>query len=358
MKKIIVLIFFIFILPESGFLQNARNIDSLRRELKTFQIRKTHMGQDPSSLTDSTTANILDGLALEYLNFNLDSAMIFAREEFLLSENTGFRKGIANACISMGKILHTQGDLNQAMEYYQKSLKISEDIGYTKGIGNIRLSIGTIYYNEDVYPEALTNFNISLKIFTETRDKVGMARAYWNIGTVYAAQRKFLSALNFITTGLKIFESQGMKESIANSYYSLGTITMLMGNYSESLNYCFTALKFRESTLKNTDGVADIYLLIGQVYEKKGQLQEAFSYESKGLSMVQATGNKVLLRKAYANLASVFYRLGKYQTAYDHEVLYQQLDDSLYSRESSAGWRQCRCSMNLIKKHRPIAYSV
>ena len=358
----------------SGFSQNQHTIDSLRQKLKKFETYNKQAGKKAKPLPDSIRVKILDGIALEYLNFNPDSAMIFASQELSISEKSGFSKGIANACITLGKILHTKGELKQAMEFYQKSLKISKEIGdrsdiaweywyiglvysaignYSealknyfmglklheetgnrKGIGNIHISIGSMYFDQDVYDEALKNFNVSLKIFTETGDKIGMAQAYWNIGTVYAAQRKYPMALNYIVTGLKIFESLGMKESIANSYYSLGSVTLLMGNYPESLNYCFTALKFREATL-NTDGVAEIYLLIAQVYEKQGQLKEALLYGLKGLSMVRGTGNKALLRKAYANLASVYARLGNYKTAYDNEILFQLLDDSLYSRESS-----------------------
>jgi signal transduction histidine kinase/DNA-binding NarL/FixJ family response regulator len=93
-------------------------------------------------------------------------------------------------------------------------------------------------------------------------------------------------------------------------------------------------LKIREATL-NTDGIADIYMLIGKVYEKQGQLQEALRYELKGRSLVLETRNKGLLKKAYANLSSVYARLGNYKAAYDYVLLFGQLDDSIYSREKT-----------------------
>ncbi|MEI6173476.1 MAG: tetratricopeptide repeat protein [Bacteroidota bacterium] len=413
-RRIIFFIIICTLFQVSALAQNKRILDSLRYELKKYEALKSQTGRKVSSLADSVRALLLEDMAREYLNFDLDSAMILARQECLLSEISGFRKGVANSYLMIGKVMHLKGDLTLAMEYYQKSLKQSEEIGYRKGIGNsyneignayydqckfdeglknhlialnirkeigdkkdigweywyigllysemgnypealknyftalklheeivnkkgignIHISIGKIYYEQGLYKEALKNFNISLKIFTETGDKMATAWAYWNIGTTYSALGSYPVALNYILTGLKIFEQIGMKGSIADSYQSLASVNLALRNYPESLKNCFIALKMRETNL-NTDGVADLYMLIGQVYEKQGKLKEALSYATKGLSLVRATRNKGLLKKGYATLATIHAKMGNYRSAYENELLFKQVYDSIYSKEST-----------------------
>ncbi len=333
----------------AGFSQNKSNIYPLRSELKKVGALQKQEGYKPSPSMDSTRTRILNGTALEYLNFNPDSALIFARQELSLAEKTGLKKDIAREHWYIGLLYSSLGNFPEALKNYYTCLKLQEEIGNKNGIANVDVSIGMIYYNQGIYTEALTNFNVSLKLFAETGDKTGMAWVYGNIGAVCSAQGKYIPAINFIVTGLKIFEELGMKEAVAGSYYSLGSITLSLGNYSESLKNCFTALNYRDVKI-NPDGVADIYLLIGQVYEKKGMLQEALGYELRGLNLASGTKNKALLKKANANLASVYYRLGSYKAAYDHEILFQELNDSLYSSENQNRMASLKMQYEFDKK--------
>ena len=60
----------------AGFSQNKSNIYPLRSELKKVGALQKQEGYKPSPSMDSTRTRILNGTALEYLNFNPDSGIL------------------------------------------------------------------------------------------------------------------------------------------------------------------------------------------------------------------------------------------------------------------------------------------
>jgi len=302
------------LLTLNNFAQEQHLVDSLTTQLKNHNAQKLELQIKSQSLFDSTAANILNALSIAYLKNDQDKSMAYANESLALSEQIGFKKGIANACKSIGGIKALNGDNITALLMYNKSLKIFTEISDKQGIARLKNKIGTIYINQGNYPEALKNFFFALKIFEETGDKNGIAVSYKSIGLIYNEQGNYPEALKNYSTSLKIFKEIGDKNGIAKCYIQIGYLYENQNNYSESLKNYLTYLKIVEE-LGDKQGIAGSYLQIGSIYTKQGNYTEALKMEFAALKIFEETGRKLDIASAYGNIAQTFIKQKKYSDA-------------------------------------------
>jgi two-component system sensor histidine kinase UhpB len=374
MKKLLSLGFILFSLQSYSFSQNQQLVDSLEAALKNHNAKKLELNTQPPSLYDTTAANILYYLSATYWYSNPEKAQNYAEQCLALSEQIGYKKGIAAAINSMGSILTGKGDYLPALEYFEKALKIGLEINDKKSIASAYNNMGSIYGQQGNYPEALKVFFAALKIKEEIGDKRGIANAYGNIGLVYATQGNnaealkniFISlnmknemgekrgainaylnianvyidegnypeALNNSIAALKISEETGDKSGISDAYNKTGIINYYQGNYPEALNNYFIALKKREE-LGNKNGVAETIINIGQVYRKQKNNNKAYAYLNKGLSLSKDLGSLEFIESCYENLSAVDSAQGNFDKAFEHYKLFITYRDSLSNNENT-----------------------
>jgi len=302
------------LLTLNSFAQEQHLVDSLTNLLKNHNAHKLELHIKSQSLFDSTAANILNALSIAYLKNDQDKSMAYANESLALSEQIGFKKGVANACKSIGGIKSLNGDNITALSMYNKSLKIFTEISDKQGIARLKNKIGTIYINQGNYPEALKNFFFALKRFEEIGDKNGIAVSYKSIGLIYNEQGNFPEALKNYSTSLKIFKEIGDKIGISKCFMQIGYLYENQNNYSEALKNYLTYLKTVED-LGDRQGIAGAYLQIGSIYSKQGNYTEALKMESAGLKIFEETGRVLDIASAYGNIAQIFIKQKKYSEA-------------------------------------------
>ncbi len=374
MKRILTLL--LFIIQCSLFTATAQDkhlIDSLETQLKKHDAAKKELGSKAPAMYDTTAANIYSALSYQYWSNNPDTAMYYAKQCLSVSEQIGFKKGIAKGYHNMGAVNQNKGNYSQALEYSQKALQLYEEVGSKKGMGSMYNSIGIIHYEQGNYPEALKNYFLSLKLYEEIGEKNGIAFSYNNIGLIYNEQGNYPEALKNYYLSLKIMEEMGNKNGIALSYNNIGIIYDEQGNYPDALKNYFLSLKIKEElvdksgiallynnigkvcqqqghypeALKNhflslkikeeigdKDGISSSYNNIGEVYEKQGNLQEALKYETMGLSLALEIGAKDRIELAYQELAVIDSAMGNYKGALVHYKLYTQVKDSMFNMEN------------------------
>ena len=102
-----------------SFSQDQHLVDSLQNILLTAK-------------QDSNRSKALNRLSSAYQGNNPDKAMEYAKQNLELSEQIGFKKGIANAYNIMGSINMDRGDYLTALDFFKKSLKIRDRSGKEK----------------------------------------------------------------------------------------------------------------------------------------------------------------------------------------------------------------------------------
>ena len=375
MKKLSSL-FIIILITISGYSQDKHLVDSLQTILKTAK-------------QDTNKAKILNRLASAYQGNNPDKAMEYAKQNLVLSEQIGFKKGIANAYNIMGGISEDKGDHLTALDLFKKSLKIRQEIGNKQGIAgsfnNVGLvyerignypealkyyfaslkigeetqnktcqainyiNIGNIYCDQGNYPEALKIFFCSLKISEEIGDKRRISSVYGNIGLVYLAQGNYPEALKNYRVSLQMQEEIGNKMGIAHSYSNIGLIYLDQGNYPEALKNFFAALKINEE-LGVKEGIVVEYNSIGNAYTKQKKFKDASDYLKKSLSLAKEIRSLGRVVDVYENLAKLDSAEGNYQQALEHYKLFITHRDSLVNKENTKKTVQQQMQYDFDKK--------
>jgi adenylate cyclase len=301
MKRVLVIVT-ITLLTINGYGQNQRNIDSIQNELNKFETSRKDRGKIPA-LIDSSKANLLYYLSKEYWGSNPDTAMVITKQIISLSEQIGYKRGLANAYNGMGVINMYKGDFKLALELYQKSLNISEEAGYKKGIATSYGNIALIYYNQGNYDEALKNNFDALKIRKEIGDKKGIGLSYTNIGLIYQNQGNFPEALKNQLAALKMQEETGDKRISSYSYRNIGDIYQTQLNYPEALKNYRNSLKICEE-IGDKMGIGESYNDIGFIYYRQFKYVDALKNYHAALKIDEEIGNK-------QGIASSYYYIGK-----------------------------------------------
>ncbi len=402
-KKIIPLVLIFIFIKNLSFSQDQQLIDSLESQLRNHYSKKLELNIKSPSLYDTTAANILFDLTSAYRHSNPDKSQEYAEQCLAVSEQIGFKKGIARAYNTKGINEGIKGNYLNALEFYEKAskvfqeidyqkgvagsfsnigaiyrqldnytealkysfaaLKIFEEIGDKKGISNCYNVIGIIHHDYGNFPEALKNYYAGLNIHIEMGDKRGVANCYNNIGIIHREQRNYPEALKSAFASLKIKEELGDKRGIGNTYSNLGRIYMDLGNYTEGLKNLFAALKISEE-INDKSSIGWDFNEIGSAKLEMRAAHEAKDWLHKGLEIAKEIESIPLMQHSYEGLAAADSALGNFKGAYENHKLFIFYRDSIENTENTEkivalqmnyDFEKKQDSLNVVQARKDIA---
>jgi serine phosphatase RsbU (regulator of sigma subunit) len=302
-------------------IKDTKIIDSLQDFLKTTN-------------QDSSKIKILNILSSKYLNSgNYQQAMEYALNAQNKAENCNFQKGMSDSYTNIGNIYRKQGNYDKALECLLNSLNIQEEIGDKKEIAASRNSIGIIYFRQGNYEKAMESYLECLKYKEEIADKNGIASSYNDIGNIYLFQEKYDSALENYFKSLKISKENKDNKDMAISYNSIGKAYEQKGDLNLSLFNQLKSLKTFEE-IGDKRGIANTSDNIGNIYQKQKKFDESYNYHSKALIFYQETGDKHSIKISFLTLSELFSAKGDYKKAYENQLLFSEINDSLINEQS------------------------
>ena len=303
----------LFLLPDTGFTQDSLLLDSLQNELKKFETHKLEMRGTTPELSDTLKAGILYKLSRVYWGNTPEKGKEYAGQLLKLSEQIGFKKGIANAYLCFGAINQKQGNYKQAFKYCNKSLALAKSINYKLLQADALSYLGSINTDQANYLEALKNIYEALKIAEEIKDKSRIASAYNCLGGIYYEEHNYPEALQAFSSGLKISEEIGLKE-IGGAYLNVGQLHSAMGNNSEALKYYLNGVQLLKKT-GNKHWEAYGYGNIGDLLIEQGKHEEALIYLTMAVKMLKDFGDRPALGWCLNSVGYVQFKLKKYPKA-------------------------------------------
>ena len=236
--------------------------------------------------------------------------------------------GKARGLNGLGIIADYQGNYVKALDCHFQSLKIKQALGDIKGMAKSYNNIANIYNTQGDYTKSLNYHFKSLEKEKKLGNKKGISESFDNIGKVYQGLGDFTKALDYHFKALDINEKLRYKKGIISNYKNIGTTYYKLVNLEKALNYSIKSLKLSQSTFNQGEIAASLYL-IGLVYQKQARAVLAKKYLSKALSLSQTIGISEQIRDIAQALSLVEKTLGDYQAAYEAQVLFKQMADSL-----------------------------
>lgn len=357
---------------------------------------------------DTSKAKYLSEIAYQMAGEDFDSALMYAFQAFEMSENLGYKWGMAKAKNSMGVIYFYNNEFTKSYQNYSQSVKIAEEIGNNALLGKLYSNLGMIDYYQGNYPKALENYFKSLKINQDKKNEKEISTLYNYIGSVYYTQDKFNDALSYYKMNLELTKKLKDQGRVAESYLNIGNCLLEKakrdGNRDSASVELDSAMAFYDRCLEIGQQIGDklnmayAYNNTGEVYAFRKQYEKAIEFYKLGLKCFEEVDELYgigiasnALGGAYKNLnnneeairflqraknigreqdipeleavaaeylAEIYYSKGKFKDAYLNYRLYHQMDSTLKSSENTEAITQMAMNYKFEaeKKEREIVY--
>jgi tetratricopeptide (TPR) repeat protein len=373
-------IIFVFLLPSYLFAVNTAKSDSILTVIR-------NAGSD----TDRINAQLALYTEIQYSN--PDGALKLAVEALHSAEQTGYKRGIANAermiglsyffkskydsaksyydnslvhceelndslcmakaILNLASIENYKGQLDAALSLYLKSLSILERMNEKQIRAKAYNNIGLIHRKLYNYDKALQYYFSSLKIKEETGDQQGICNTLDNISGVYADQKKYKDAIEYNLRSLKIRESIDDKVGIAYSYVNLGINYAMKEDNNLALEYLLEGFK-RNEKLENDKAAAETCPHIGKIYAIKKDYSNALLYLQKGIDLTKQLGVNEIARDCYHGLSNTYKKMNDFKKSNEALEIYIELKDSIMTADKNKALVEMETKYDTEKKDNSI----
>jgi signal transduction histidine kinase len=299
MKRfIVILIFFILIIPASG---QEKERDSLQHLLRTTP--------------DINKIDIYQSIVTRLWLNQPDSAMLFATEAFGLAKKINDIRSRAIASRLLGGVYYYKGSYDSTIKYSFDAFTLSQAVGDSTLMTSAMNNIGLAYYNMASFPEALEYLLRALQLKTKIKQDYGYSQTLNNIGLVYTELKQYNKARNYFSEAKRL---AGIKGDRHQQLYSMNNIgfTFIEENQFDTAKVIFeNALEFAK-TLDNTNWHAVTYSGLGQVYFKFGDLPKARSLFKHALTLRKKISDQTGIAETYSHFAQICSKEGNRDSAH------------------------------------------
>jgi serine phosphatase RsbU (regulator of sigma subunit) len=297
--------------------QESNRLDSLLNELANKH-------------TDSVRVDILNSMAWEFRNSDMDKVKLFSDSALQIAENISYYKGQVKSYFNTGNMYYIKGEYSLTLENYLKALSILEKIDDQKGIASALMGVGNIHAIQKNTDKAIEYQEKSLAIRLEINDSLGIAGSYNNLGSIYMDLKDYQKALEYHFKSLAIKESLSYWKGMSSSYGNIGVAYKELGKLSKSLEFQKKALEIREK-LNNKKGMVMSYTDIGNIYHELKQYSKARINQKRALKIAKNISYKEGQVMSLLSLSITSEKLKKFKEALIYFKDYTNQKDSLFS---------------------------
>jgi tetratricopeptide (TPR) repeat protein len=182
-----------------------------------LQYYKKAISANPKSLSEETTADLQNNIALVYTDQGkLDSAEIYFANAASMYEKLNLPKKLANTWLNSGELKEKMLDYEQAIIFYQKGLKINQTLGVRLQEGVVLSQICSAFIKLKKLDDAQASGEQALEIGLEEKFHPLIINAYENLYTLSKARRDFTNALfyheNLLSAKEELFNTERNKQ--------------------------------------------------------------------------------------------------------------------------------------------------
>lgn len=302
-KKLVFFLSFLF-----SFTVSAKTVtDSLLAELKN-----TPKNQEKTIL--------LNKLAQDYRDTNLDSSIFFAKKGLALAQEIDYDLGIAENAASLGDFYVGYDSLSKAKENYILAIVYFKGLKKEYDLANLLKIVGNIYLTQNNYSEALLYYKNCQKVCERNDFTNILPHVYNNTGLVYSNTGENEKALNYLLKAYEGFKEIGLIEEVGYTVSNIADIHLKNGNDSLAIVYYQESLSiFKDAG--NFIEASSVYLSLGNIEYDNGDYSKALEYFENGLEIFNAQTAEYLGPKSYifvqilGNFGRVYYQLGEREKA-------------------------------------------
>jgi len=257
-------------------------------------------------------------IAKKYAKIDKDSAMMFARQAFALSDQLDYDKGRLSALSRMGYLQKQVGNYNASYEYFTELLELSEKVQDSSYMAKAYLEYANLYRRMGKDRLVLFYHQKSIPIYLKLNNKVGLISNYNSLGSLFKNNAKYDSSAFYYMRAIKLIkEEPKMMPYLVTVYHNLGGTYKELKDYKNARMYLFMALQLINKKT-NKESLADIYTKLGNVANEEMDLDSALYYYKLAEPLFRETKDMRGISDLYINYGIVFHNKGLNDLAHNN----------------------------------------
>jgi signal transduction histidine kinase/tetratricopeptide (TPR) repeat protein len=284
-----------------------------------------------SQKADSALVNLWLKIANKISTNRPDSSIFFSLQALQVAKKIQWKQGIANANYQIGIANKVMGEYEKATENQLIALRIYEKEKDSIGLGNGFTEIATLYWLQKNYDKALENDKKALAIAEKQQNIDKISRTLNNIGVLLYEKKEYKTALIYYFNALKIAEQLKNRRGIASAYHNIGE-TYAAIHDGRGLEYLDKGLVIGRE-INDLHFVANTLIIISQIYQKQGNINESLKYAEEGYLLAKKIGAKEYVKEASNILYADYKMRHNMAMALRYHELYVTYKDSIYTED-------------------------
>jgi tetratricopeptide (TPR) repeat protein len=342
---------------------------------------------------DTARANLLIDLGKNYCSRDFEKALLYLQEALVLSTELNYKQGIAGSLLWQGRAYYYKDEYDLGHGYLEKARAIFEETGNIEGLAQYHFAIGAIHNINGDQLNAIADFQEVVRLSEISGDKQLMAIGCHSLGSLHLHRSEPDLAIGYFQEALAlnrgigrlsdeatnlggigmVYESLGMNDSaliyyekvleiksgleeprgIASMQFTIGKLLLKTGHYREAGEMFETSMGIFSSLNDDTGICINLYKL-AEAQHHLGHGENALENSFAALAIARRISNPSLMSDIYASLASLMALNGRYQEAYDYNILGASLKDSLAAANREKIIRELELKFQVSRKDSEI----
>lgn len=296
-------------------------------------------------------------LSIGFGNLNKDSGISFqaARQAETIAEEIQYKEGLADVFNLLGSNYLDIGDHEMANTYYLKAIRMEEELGNERGVASALNNLSLIHVEQENYEIAAKYLEKSIKAWKSLNEEQESLISTNNLGVIHRRQGNYEQALNYFweTSKRAILREEPDSLSYMIATLNIGNTYRNMEDYNRAKIHLDTALDY---LIRHhlTSHMIFTYIVLGNLYNDIGQLEQALDYTKKGLELAKSEGMREKVKEAHKLMATIYEEIDEYKLAYHHFQFYHEHADTLQSMQRGEKISELQSRFNVEQKDREI----
>jgi tetratricopeptide (TPR) repeat protein len=286
---------------------------------------------------------------------NLDSSLFYYKKALL------FEKKIIDTLLSrvysnIGTANLLKGNIDICLDYQLKALKIYERYPFQQDVVRVYNGIALVYFYQGDFEKALVKFNLVKRILNKNiiKDPVKFhqikGKLLNNIGIIYDNMYQEDRALECFMQASTHSKKANDNENLSSLYSNMGIIYLKTKRYDLAEAIFIEALNLRKQE-NNILGLCKSNYHLGRLYKAKKEFDKAEKYLLASLEYCKQANSSSSRASVLEELSLVEAGKGDYKNAYYYHVSYENLSNSLFSKENQQKITQAEMQYKFDKEN-------
>lgn len=296
-------------------------------------------------------------LTIGFENRDKNSGLSFqsARQAQTISEEIGYKAGLAKAYNLLGSKYLDFGDQELAHTHYLRAMRLEEELGNERAIADALNNISFIYVEQEEYTTAANYLKESINIWKSINDEQESLISTNNLGVIHRRQGDYEKALDYFweTSKRAILQDEPDSLSYIVSTLNIGNTYRNMGELKRAKIHLHTALEYFERH-DLTSHTIFTNIVLGMLYKDFEEPQEALEYTNAGLELAERERMRDKIKEGHKLMAEIYEGLNNFALAFHHFKLFHMHADTLNSMQRGEKIRELQARFDVEQKDREI----